>query len=97
MVLTNWVKADNELIRYIISETDAQTCMLYIIILSHRNTQSNQCYPSISLLAKEMLHYAVYLKRKTEDAAAFAVRHLRFLICAVTTVRRESGEHPDPI
>lgn len=54
MVLTNWVKADNELIRYIIFETDAQTCMLYIIILSHRNTQSNQCYPSIKLLAKEM-------------------------------------------
>lgn len=54
MVLTNWVKADNELIRYIIFKTDAQTCMLYIIILSHRNTQSNQCYPSINLLAKEM-------------------------------------------
>ena len=54
MVLTNWVKADNELIRYIISETDAQTCMLYIIILSHRYTKNNQCYPSISLLAKEM-------------------------------------------
>ena len=28
--------------------------MLYLIILSHRNTKNGQCFPSISLLAKEM-------------------------------------------
>ena len=54
MVLTGWIKAGNQLIRHIISETSPQTAMLYLIILSHRNTNSGQCFPSISLLAKEM-------------------------------------------
>ena len=54
MVLTNWIKADNQLIRQIIAETNAQTAMLYLIILSHRNVKSDQCFPSISLLAREM-------------------------------------------
>ena len=53
-VLTGWIKANNQLIRHIISEANAQTAMLYLIILSHRNTKSDQCFPSISLLAKEM-------------------------------------------
>jgi len=54
MVLTGWIKANNQLIRHIISETNAQTAMLYLIILSHRNANSKQCFPSISLLAREM-------------------------------------------
>lgn len=54
MVLTNWVKADNQLIRQIIAKTNAQTAMFYLIILSHRNVKNNQCFPSVSLLAKEM-------------------------------------------
>lgn len=54
MVLTGWIKADNQLIRHIISEANPQTAMLYLIILSHRNTSNDQCFPSISLLAKEM-------------------------------------------
>lgn len=54
MVLTGWVKADNQLMRDIISTTNPQTAMLYLIILSHHNAKNNQCFPSISLLAKEM-------------------------------------------
>ena len=54
MVLTNWIKVDNQLIRQIIAGTNAQTAMLYLIILSHRNVKSDQCFTSISLLAKEM-------------------------------------------
>ena len=54
MVLIGWIKANNWLIRHIISESNPQTAMLYLIILSHRNTNSGQCFPSISLLAKEM-------------------------------------------
>jgi len=54
MVLTGWIKADNQLMRHIISETNAQTAMLYLIILSHRNAKSGQCFPSINLLAREM-------------------------------------------
>ncbi len=54
MVLTGWIKADNQLIRHIVSETNPQIAMLYLIILSHRNTDSGQCFPSISLLAREM-------------------------------------------
>lgn len=54
MVLNGWIKADNQLTRHIISESNPQTAMLYLIILSHRNTKNGQCFPSISLLAKEM-------------------------------------------
>lgn len=54
MMLENWVKANNQLIRRIITESNAQTAMLYLIILSHRNAKSGQCFPSISLLAREM-------------------------------------------
>ena len=54
MVLTGWIKVNNQLIRQIIFETNPQTAMLYLIILSHRNTNNDQCFPSISLLAKEM-------------------------------------------
>lgn len=54
MVLSGWIKADNQLIRHIISATSPQTAMLYLIILSHHNVKNNQCFPSISLLAKEM-------------------------------------------
>ena len=54
MVLSGWIKAGNQLIRHIISESNPQTAMLYLIILSHRNVKSDQCFPSISLLASEM-------------------------------------------
>lgn len=53
--MTNgFTKTDNLLIREIINKTDPQTAMLYILILSHRNRVTNKCFPSISLLAREM-------------------------------------------
>lgn len=52
--LNGFTKSDNSLSREIINKTDPQTAMLYIIILSHRNSVTNKCYPSISLLAREM-------------------------------------------
>ena len=54
IIRTGWVKADNKLIREIIADTNAQTAMLYLIILSHRNTNTGNCFPSINTLAKEM-------------------------------------------
>lgn len=53
-VLNGFVKSDNLVMREIINKTDPQTAMLYILILSHRNRLTNKCFPSISLLAREM-------------------------------------------
>lgn len=53
-VLNGFTKSNNSLSREIINKTDPQTAMLYIVILSHRNSLTNKCYPSISLLAREM-------------------------------------------
>lgn len=53
-MLNGFTKADNLLIREIINKADPQTAMLYILILSHRNRVTNKCFPSISLLAREM-------------------------------------------
>ena len=73
MVLTNWIKADNQLIRQIIAETNAQTAMLYLIILSHRNVKSDQCFPSISLLAREMNLSDRSIQRMINDLCALDV------------------------
>lgn len=51
--MTGYVECNNALIREIINVTNPQTAMLYLIILSHRNTKDGSCFPSISLLAKE--------------------------------------------
>lgn len=53
-ILNGFTKSGNSLSREIINKTDPQTAMLYILILSHRNSLTNKCYPSISLLAREM-------------------------------------------
>lgn len=53
MVLSGFVKIGNELIRQIIYECGMQEAICYIIILSHRNTKTNKCYPSIQKLADE--------------------------------------------
>lgn len=53
-ILTGFVKADNAILREITIRTNPQTALLYLILLSHRNTETNQCYPSKSLLAREM-------------------------------------------
>lgn len=53
-MLNGFTKTDNILVREIINKTDPQTAMLYILILSHRNRITKKCFPSISLLAREM-------------------------------------------
>lgn len=52
-VLNGFVKGDNWIIREIIHKSNMQTAMLYLIILSHRRTKDNECFPSIELLSKE--------------------------------------------
>ena len=54
MVLTGFFMGSNEVVRKIINQYDAQTAMLYLIILSHRNGQTGACFPSREVLAKEM-------------------------------------------
>ena len=53
MVLSGFVKMNNELVRQMICECGMQVAMCYMIILSHRNTETNKCYPSINTLAEE--------------------------------------------
>lgn len=53
-VLDGFVKADNHIFREIALKTNPQTAMLYLILLSHRNTKTNACYPSKELLSREM-------------------------------------------
>lgn len=51
--LSSFEMMDNFLIRQIIHEYDLQTAMCYLIILSHRNKQTDKCFPSINVIAKE--------------------------------------------
>ena len=53
-VLDGYVKANNQIFREIALKTNPQTAMLYLILLSHRNTKTNACYPSKELLSREM-------------------------------------------
>lgn len=51
---TSFTKSDNNLRLKIIKECGYKEFAMYMTILSHRNTQSGNCYPSISCLADEM-------------------------------------------
>ena len=53
-VLDGYVKAYNQIFREIALKTNPQTAMLYLVLLSHRNTKTNNCYPSKELLSREM-------------------------------------------
>lgn len=53
MILNGFVKANNTIIREIINKYDIQASMIYIIILSHRHDNTNKCYPSLELIARE--------------------------------------------
>ena len=52
-VLDGYVKANNQIFREIALKTNPQTAMLYLVLLSHRNTKTNNCYPSKELLSRE--------------------------------------------
>lgn len=53
-VKTSFTKSDNSLRLKIIKECGYKEFSMYMTILSHRNTQNGNCYPSISCLAEEM-------------------------------------------
>ena len=54
---------NNEVARKIINEFDLQTAMFYMILLSHRNPKTNECYPSILLLSEELRTSVSTIKR----------------------------------
>lgn len=64
MVLVGNVRASNEVIRKICYECDSSCLALYIMLLSHRNTVTNKCYPSMALLAKELNTSSSTIKRR---------------------------------
>lgn len=64
MVLSGFVQTDNSLIRAIIAELDPMAAIVYLIILSHRNTRTNECYPTKDLLTRE-LHSTMKTVRST--------------------------------
>lgn len=53
MVLTGFSMSSNEVQRRIMNQYDMQCAMLYVVLVSHRNGQSGNCFPSIEVLAKE--------------------------------------------
>lgn len=48
-----FVKMYNSIAMEIIEKCGANGLMLYLVILSHRNTRTNSCFPSLELLMKE--------------------------------------------
>lgn len=57
-IQTGFVMANNKLIRALLNEqitgvSNSSCLAVYLIILSHRNTKTNRCFPSIELIAKE--------------------------------------------
>lgn len=63
MVLSGSVHVSNEAIRKICYECDASCMALYTVLLSHRNTDNNKCFPSIALLARELNSSSSTVKR----------------------------------
>lgn len=53
MVLTGFSISNNEVQRRIMNQYDMQCAMLYVVLVSHRNSQSGACFPSIEVLARE--------------------------------------------
>jgi len=49
-----WFKVDRNIMYDICINTDAITCMVYITLLSHINSNTGNCYPSLNTLAKEL-------------------------------------------
>lgn len=74
MVLSNFVQIDNTIIRVLIIECGPGAACLYILLLSHRNTKTNQCFPSREVLSREMggisvRQVATYIKRLSDFGA----------------------------
>lgn len=48
-----WFKINRNTIYNICANTDTIACTIYIILLSHMNNDTGNCYPSLNTLAKE--------------------------------------------
>lgn len=48
-----FTKIDNGIMIDIIKNCGANSLTIYMIILSHRNSKTNKCFPSLDLIAKE--------------------------------------------
>lgn len=51
--IKGFTKSNNQLREDIIGECGPSAYILYIVLLSHRNTKTNECFPSLSMLIKE--------------------------------------------
>lgn len=63
MVTSGFIKSDNKVIRAIIHETGFAGYAIYILLLSHRNTSTDECYPTIDVIAKESNCDGSYVKK----------------------------------
>lgn len=52
-ILTKFVMLENQILRLVLLEAGVSPLILYILLLSHRNTTTNECFPSLALLSKE--------------------------------------------
>lgn len=66
-IMSGFVQTDNALIREIIHMTNIQCAAMYGIILSHRNTETDKCFPSYALLANETNQSIATVKRQTSQ------------------------------
>ncbi|WP_069999430.1 helix-turn-helix domain-containing protein [Cellulosilyticum sp. I15G10I2] len=66
-VMTGFLQFNNPLIREIIYKTNMQVAMMYCVLLSHRNTENNQCYPSLGVLASETNQIKRTVQRQIDE------------------------------
>lgn len=54
MILSGFIKRDNSILRAMLFQNiDFTSCIIYELMLSHRNTSTNECFPTQELLARE--------------------------------------------
>lgn len=53
MVLSGFSMSSNQVQRKIMNQYDMQCAMLYVVLVSHRNSQNGGCFPSIEVLSRE--------------------------------------------
>lgn len=51
--MIQFTKSSNKIMKEIINKCDLDTYGVYMVILSHRNTETNKCFPGASELVKE--------------------------------------------
>lgn len=64
MVLTGFTKSDNRIMRAIIRELNFSAYVLYILLLSHRNANTDECFPTIKVLSNEFFCSQSYISQQ---------------------------------